>query len=80
MQPILQLGDQSLTPSDLIILLKRYQLLPQLHRELILDRAIANVQCTPEETFMACQQFKANYQLTSPEAQQAFCDRLCQAY
>ena len=74
MEYTIQVGEQFFTPSDLIPLLKRYQLLPQLHQELILDRAISNFQCTSEETVMACQQFEIDYQLTSQKARQAFCD------
>ena len=36
-------------PSDIPALLRRYQMMPQLLREIVIDRAIAKYECTPEE-------------------------------
>ena len=71
----LQVGNQILSAADLIPLINRYQLLPTLPREIIVDQAIASIHCTPEEIDKACQQFEETHQLNSPTARQAFCDR-----
>lgn len=72
MSTALQIGNQTLTSEDLIPLLTRYQLLPQLQRELLIDQAIAPFPCSPEETVVACQHFYQQQQLTSAAAQQAW--------
>ncbi len=53
----LQIGDQRLTASAVMPLLARYQLIPKLAQEIILDQAIAAIACTPEESQTALQQF-----------------------
>jgi parvulin-like peptidyl-prolyl isomerase len=72
MTVILQVGDRAITTAEIIPLLARYQLLPQLLRELLLDQVILPHTCTPEEVAQACQQVYAQNQLTSEEAQQAW--------
>ncbi|HEY9861030.1 MAG TPA: peptidylprolyl isomerase [Candidatus Obscuribacterales bacterium] len=72
MTVILQVGDRAITVAEIIPLLSRYQLLPQLLREVLLDQVITPHTCTPEEVTEACQQFYAQNQLTSEEAQQAW--------
>ncbi|WP_242060046.1 peptidylprolyl isomerase [Oscillatoria sp. FACHB-1407] len=52
--------------------LASYQLIPQLLCESIVDRAIASISCTAEETAIACQQLYQRWQLDSPEQQQAW--------
>lgn len=53
----LQIGDQRITASAVMPLLARYQLIPKLAQEIILDQAIAAIDCTPEESQTALQQF-----------------------
>ncbi len=65
-QPLLKLGDRTLTGTELTDLLKQYQLLPKLQEELVIDQAIADVNCTPEEEAECCQAFYNQHQLTSP--------------
>ncbi len=72
MTVVLQVGDRAITAEDIIPLLARYQLLPQLLRELILDDVIASYTCTPEEVAQACQQVYEQNQLATPEARQAW--------
>lgn len=56
----LQIGSDLLRTGDLLPLLAQYQLLPKLTQEMLIDRAIAEIPCTPEETANAvaalCQQ------------------------
>ncbi|MEM9908300.1 MAG: peptidylprolyl isomerase [Cyanobacteria bacterium P01_D01_bin.44] len=73
MNTALQIGSQTLNTADLIPLLKRYQLLPQLQRDLIIDQAIAEIELTPQDIQTARQQLEVKYDLFSVEAQQAFC-------
>lgn len=73
MNTALQIGSQTLNTADLIPLLKRYQLLPQLQRDLIIDQAIAEIELAPQDIQTARQQLEVKYDLFSVEAQQAFC-------
>lgn len=65
MTTTLQLGDRTLTSEEVIPLLASYKLIPQLLCEMIIDRAIAPINCTPEEKEQACQQFYQHWGLTS---------------
>ncbi|OUL36144.1 peptidylprolyl isomerase [Nostoc sp. 106C] len=65
MTEILRIGNRTITADELIPLLAGYQMLPQLRRELIIDEAIASIDCTPEEIAHARQQFFAERQLAS---------------
>lgn len=65
MTEVLKIGNRTITADELIPLLAGYQMLPQLRRELIIDEAIASIECTPEEVTHAQHQFFAERQLTS---------------
>ncbi len=71
----LEIGNQTMTGEDLIPLLIQYQMLPQLLREMIIERAIASITCTPEETAAACQQFLKHHQINSPAEHEAWLKR-----
>jgi parvulin-like peptidyl-prolyl isomerase len=75
MTAILKVGDQTITAEEVIPLLAKYQLLPQLLREIIIDQAIATLDCTDEEKNAASEQFYTKNQLTSQEERQAWRDR-----
>jgi parvulin-like peptidyl-prolyl isomerase len=68
----LQVGNEVLQTDQLLSLLHRYQLLPQVLRAKVIDEAIAPFSCTEAEKQAAITSFGARYQLTSPEAQQAW--------
>ncbi|MEH2010938.1 peptidylprolyl isomerase [Nostoc sp.] len=79
MTEAIQIGNRTITASELISLLASYQMLPQLQRELILDEAIdqssrsANLAIsTPEEVAQAKQQFYAEKQFKNEEDIQAW--------
>ncbi|NDJ23935.1 peptidylprolyl isomerase [Nostoc sp. B(2019)] len=81
MTETIQIGNRTITASELIPLLASYLMLPHLQRELIIDEAIeqisrsANavvVECTPEEVAQAQQQFYAEKQLNSEADIQAW--------
>lgn len=60
------------SPENLILLAK-YR--PQLWREIMIDRAIATIVCTPEEISHACQEFYGQAQIPEGTEQQVFLDR-----
>ncbi len=65
MQAVLQVGDQSFSAAAIVQRLVDYQMLPQLSREIIVDQAIAEIDCTPEEIEQARQQFFARNKISS---------------
>jgi parvulin-like peptidyl-prolyl isomerase len=65
MTELIQLGNRAIAARELIGLLASYQMLPQLQRELIIDEAIASIECTPDEVIQAQQQFYAEHQFTT---------------
>ena len=68
----LQIGDRTLTSEEIIPLLASYKLIPQLLCEIIIERAISPINCTPEEKEQACQQFYQHWGLTSEAQRQAW--------
>ncbi|GAB4537509.1 MAG: hypothetical protein Tsb0014_26370 [Pleurocapsa sp.] len=71
----IQTGNETITAWDILPRLARYQMLPQLVKESIIDDAIATIECTPEEIAAACQKFYQQHQLTTKEQRQAWCQR-----
>lgn len=69
---ILQVGDQNFTAADLMPLLIKHQLLPQLVREILIDQAISDIDCTAEELEKARQQFYAQNKITSEKELKAW--------
>lgn len=67
MQAVLQVGDQSFSAIEMVQRLVGYQMLPQLAREIIIDQAIADIECSREEEEQAQQQFFTQYQLSSED-------------
>lgn len=72
MNAVLQIGDRTITAQEIVPLLAGYQLLAPLLRELIIDGAIASIDCTPEEAAKGRKQFFEQHQITSDEAKQAW--------
>lgn len=72
MDAILRIDERTITGEEIIPLLAGYQLLTPLLRELIIERAIAPISCTPEETALARQQFFEQNRITSQSEQQAW--------
>lgn len=63
--PFLQVDKQIIDAEKIISLLINYQMFPQLLREIIVDRAISDLSCTPQEIELACQQFCQQNKLDS---------------
>ncbi len=72
MSLILQLGDRTIAPAEIILMLANYQMLPQLRRELLVDKAIASLQLSTAESAIAIEQYYKKYQITTPAECQAF--------
>jgi parvulin-like peptidyl-prolyl isomerase len=72
MTKTLQLGSRQLTSEEIIPLLTSYQLIPQLLGECVIDRAIASISCTFEETIQACLEFYQQWGLNSGTEQKAW--------
>lgn len=68
----LRLGRQTLQATELIPLIKRYKLIPQLQRNILIDGAIAHIQLTPKEIKAAQQKFDTQHQLFSEDTRKTF--------
>jgi parvulin-like peptidyl-prolyl isomerase len=77
MVTVLQIGDQTITAGEIFSKLAGYQMLPQLCRELIIEKAITGVEITPEEKKQSIEKFYTKNQLTTPEAVDAVLKRHC---
>ena len=75
MSSILQLGDRTISPTELILMLANYQMLPQLGRELLVDKATASLQLSTAESAIAIEQYYKKYQITTPAECQTFLQR-----
>ncbi|WP_009544950.1 peptidylprolyl isomerase [Crocosphaera subtropica] len=74
MNIVLKIGDQAISSEELYPLLAQYRLLPQLAKEIIIDQAIADITCTPEETNLAKQQFYQRLQISDETQLKAWLD------
>lgn len=70
-----KLRQHTISSQELILLLEKYQLLPKLQRELLIDQTIAPFTCTPEELTQGCNEFCQSHQIPSDEALQAWLGR-----
>ncbi|MFZ4639698.1 MAG: peptidylprolyl isomerase [Nodosilinea sp.] len=68
----LQVGGEPLSPSDLIPKLRRYDLLPALVKEIIIDQAIVPIHLTEEERATAIDQFLQVQKITSQDQRDRF--------
>ena len=69
---VLTVGEKKITEENLFTLLAEHQIIPQLVRELIIDEAIAEVECTEEEKAQTRQQFCQQQQLATEEQFEAW--------
>lgn len=75
MSVVLTIGEQQISHEELLPLLTKYRLLPQLAREILIDRAIAEVDWTPEEQKQAMRQFIEQNHLQTQEQLQVWLGR-----
>lgn len=72
MTGMFKIGEKIVKAEEIPKLLKRYQLMPHFLRGLIIDKAIADINCSEAEKKKAVEQFLAQNQLTTPETQEAW--------
>lgn len=70
MSLVLRMGDRTFTASEVLSLLAEYQIVPQLIKEMVIDSALAQVECTKQEEKLACEQLAQQYQLNSEAVRQ----------
>ncbi|MCU0569636.1 MAG: peptidylprolyl isomerase [Oculatellaceae cyanobacterium Prado106] len=68
----LNIGNRAITSEELLPLLAGYQMLPRFVQELLIDQAIADIDCTPEEASEAIELFLKQNQITGEEECQAW--------
>jgi parvulin-like peptidyl-prolyl isomerase len=67
MTELAQIGGFQVPTAELTALLVKYQMLPGVLRELVIDRSIIETTCDKAENVQAIQEFYQRYQLTSNE-------------
>ncbi len=70
MSSSLRIADLVITPDNIFPLLAQKQMIVPLAKEIIIEKAIAHVECTPEETSRAQQQFFSQMQLNPQQPEQ----------
>lgn len=75
MSVVLEVDNQVYTAEDLVPLLTQYQMLPKLAQEILIDKAIADVECTEEENASTYSQFCQQNQFTSDGQVQDWLDK-----
>jgi parvulin-like peptidyl-prolyl isomerase len=73
--PLQRLAQNDMSGAEVIGLLQRYSLLPQLQKELIIDAALATIECSAEQIFSAYKTFYHQYQITSDQARTEWLER-----
>ncbi|NET38109.1 MAG: peptidylprolyl isomerase [Cyanothece sp. SIO1E1] len=72
---VLQVGNQTIPAAEVITLLAKYRLLPQLLREILIDQSIASIDCTADEEAKAHQLFCERNQLLDESQRQAWLEQ-----
>lgn len=75
MTVVLKIGDREITAEEVLPLMAGYQMLPQFIQEILIDQVIATIECTPEETAQACEQFYTQAQITDDQSRQVWLGR-----
>ncbi|WP_404787045.1 peptidylprolyl isomerase [Altericista sp. CCNU0014] len=72
MNPSVVLGDRPLESAELLALLTQYQMLPQLLKEQLIDRAIQDIVLTADEEGLALKQFYAQQHIEDQAQREAW--------
>ena len=75
MSVVLEVDNQVYTAEDLVPLLTKYQILPKIAQEILVDKAIAGIECSEEENTLIYNQFYQQNQFTSDEQLQEWLDK-----
>ncbi len=68
MTDLFQVGNTTIEAEQIPMLLKRYQLMPQFLRGIVIDTAIADISLSEEERLRTLEDLAVEHKLTSPEA------------
>ena len=72
---LIQIDNKILHSTEILPKLMQYRMLPQLVKETIIDLAISEIECTPEELKLARQQFLQQYQITTKSGIISWCEQ-----
>ncbi|NBD34212.1 MAG: peptidylprolyl isomerase [Cyanobacteria bacterium] len=72
MTEVIKVNQTPILPEQLLSHLKKYQMLPQLLRELVIDHAIASIECSAEEVETAKNEYLNQNRLNDPNRLQAW--------
>jgi parvulin-like peptidyl-prolyl isomerase len=72
MSDMLKIGTRTVASSEILPLLAGYQMMPQFLKEVLIDEAIADIDCTDDEKEEAFQTFYQQNQITEPDTRQAW--------
>lgn len=72
MSDMLKIGTRTIASDDILPLMAGYQMMPQFLKELLIDEAIATIDCTDEEKKTACQAFYQQNQIAEPQNRQVW--------
>jgi len=75
MSEVIKVNDNPIPPEQLVSYLKKYQMLPQLMRGLVIDHAITPISCPQEAVETAKKQYLTQNQLTDPKQVKAWLQR-----
>jgi hypothetical protein len=73
--PLQRLCQNAMSGEELVSLLQKFWMIPQLQRELILDAELAAINCSQEEIFGAYKDFYQKYQINSDDDRAAWLKR-----
>jgi hypothetical protein len=73
--PLKRLCHNAMSGEEVISLLQKFWMLPQLQRELILDAELAAINCSQEEIFGAYKAFYQKYQINSDDDRNVWLER-----
>lgn len=73
--PLKRLCQKAISGEEVIALLQKYWMLPQLQREIILDEELASIVCSQEEIFSAYKAFYQKYQINSDDDRAAWLEK-----
>jgi parvulin-like peptidyl-prolyl isomerase len=75
MAVVLQVDNRSITAEEVLPLMAGYQMMPRFVQEILIDQAIAPMDCTPEEIAQATEQFYAQNEIASDDDRQVWLGR-----
>jgi parvulin-like peptidyl-prolyl isomerase len=75
MAVVLQVDNRSITAEEVLPLLAGYQMMPRFVQEILIDQAIAPIECTPEEIAEATERFYAQNEIASEDDRHAWLGR-----